>query len=97
MSKLRGTRNRITPAALRAAGEARTARAHARAADLAPIISELRAAGVVSLRAIAEELDRRGIPTATGRSEWQAVQVMRVLKRLAAARPRQRRPEVLFR
>jgi hypothetical protein len=91
MSKLRGTRNRITPAALRAAGEARTARAHARAADLAPIITELRAEGVVSLRAIADELNRRGIPTATGHSKWQAVQIMRVLKRLTGVRPRRRR------
>jgi hypothetical protein len=76
--------NRITPATLCAAGEARTARAHARAADLAPTIAELRAAGVVSLRGIADELNRRGIPTATGCSAWQAVQVMRVLKRLEA-------------
>jgi hypothetical protein len=90
MSKLRGTRNRISPATLRAAGEARTARAFARAADLAPIIRELRAAGIVSLRGIADELNRRGVPTASGRCEWQAVQIMRVLKRLAA-RPRRRR------
>jgi hypothetical protein len=35
------------------------------------------------LRAIAAELNARGIPTATGAGEWQPVQVARVLARLA--------------
>lgn len=58
--------------------EAKQARAAARAADLAPIISELRASGASSLRQIAEGLNQRGIPTARG-GEWSAVQVQRVL------------------
>jgi hypothetical protein len=45
----------------------RTVRANSRAADIAPIISELQASGKPTLRAIAAGLNQRGIPTATGR------------------------------
>jgi hypothetical protein len=62
--------------------KARTARAAAKATDLAPTIAELRAAGITSLRAIATELSRRGIPTATGVGEWKSAQVRRMLARL---------------
>jgi hypothetical protein len=58
------------------------ARTAARAADLAPIVKELQAAGKTSLRAIAEGLNAQGIPTARGEGEWTATQVMRVLERL---------------
>jgi Recombinase len=51
--------------------------------NLAPIIAELQAAGVTSLRRIADELNRRGIPTPAGRGQWQPVQVSRVLRRRA--------------
>jgi DNA invertase Pin-like site-specific DNA recombinase len=61
---------------------ARAVRSDARAADLAPLITELRANGVTSLRAIAAALNDRGIEAARG-GEWSAVQVARVLKRLA--------------
>jgi hypothetical protein len=64
------------------ADKARVARAVAKAADIAPIIAEIRAAGVTTLQGIADELNRRGIPTAAGRGQWQAVQVARVLRRL---------------
>ena len=66
-----------------AATNARIARANGRAADIYPVIAELRAAGATSLRAIAAELNRRGIPAARG-GEWQASQVRRVLARLSA-------------
>jgi hypothetical protein len=52
--------------------------------DIAPTIAELQAAGVTSLRGIAAALNERGIPTASGTGEWQAVQVRRVLARLPA-------------
>jgi hypothetical protein len=65
------------------ADKARTARAVAKAADLAPIIAELQAAGITTLRGIADELNRRDVPTAAGRGRWQPVQVSRVLRRLA--------------
>jgi hypothetical protein len=69
--------------ATRTARAVRVARADARAADLAPLIAELRAAGVTTLQGIADGLNRSGIPTPRGRGEWQAPQVRRVLARLA--------------
>jgi hypothetical protein len=62
--------------------KARTARADARASELAPIIAELREAGVTSLRTIAAELNARGVPTARGVGEWHSAQVRRMLARL---------------
>ena len=76
----KGTRKQIKAA--RTARAVRTARADARAADLAPIIADAQAAGATTLQAIAAELNRRGIPTATGRGEWSGKQVARVLGRL---------------
>jgi hypothetical protein len=61
-----------------------TARANARAAMLAPIIAELQAAGATSLRELADGLNRSGILTASGRGDWQATQVRRLLARLKA-------------
>jgi hypothetical protein len=69
--------------AARTARAARKARADARASDLAPTIKELQAAGATTLQAIAVELNRRSVPTATGRGEWHGAQVRRVLARLA--------------
>ncbi|KJC59331.1 hypothetical protein UP10_18825 [Bradyrhizobium sp. LTSPM299] len=48
----------------------------------APVIAELQAAGVTSLRAAAG-LNERGMPTARGSGEWSAVQLWRVLERFA--------------
>jgi hypothetical protein len=59
---------------------ANRARAAARAADIAPVIADLRAAGTTSLQAIADGLNERSIPTARG-GQWSATQVMRVLAR----------------
>ena len=61
--------------------EALQARANAKAADLAPIIAELQAAGKTSLRAIAEGLNAQGIPTARG-GKWSSPQIMWMLERL---------------
>jgi hypothetical protein len=63
-------------------GEKRRARAERAAADLAPVIAELRAAGVATLRGIAEAFNSRGIPTARGAGVWDATRVSRVLARL---------------
>jgi DNA invertase Pin-like site-specific DNA recombinase len=71
----------MTKAMRKAASEATTKRAKARAADLAPTITELQAAGATSLREIAAGLNERGIPTARGTGSWSATQVMRVLAR----------------
>ena len=62
----------------RASAAVRSAAAQQRAADLAPIIAEVRSAGAVSLAQIADGLNQRGIPTARG-GEWSPVQVMRVM------------------
>jgi len=56
----------------------RQERARQRAAELAPIIAELQAGGVTTLKAIADALNERGIPTARG-GRWSAVQVSRVI------------------
>ncbi len=69
-------------AARAAAWQAVQERAAGRAADLAPLIAALQAAGATSLRAIAAGLNEQGIPTARGQGTWSAVQVARVLERL---------------
>ena len=51
-------------------------------ADLSPIIAEIRASGATSLGRIAKALNERGIRTPRG-AAWQAVQVQRVLERMA--------------
>jgi hypothetical protein len=58
------------------------ARADARASQLAPIVAELRRGGVTSWYGIAMALNKRGVPTATGRGIWEPAQVRRVMKRL---------------
>ena len=79
--KLGGYRGAKITRKIREAGSAATAAiASARAADLAPVIAELQAAGATSLRAIAAGLNERGIPTARG-GAWNATQVMRVQAR----------------
>jgi DNA invertase Pin-like site-specific DNA recombinase len=57
------------------------ASAEAQAKSLEPIIRELRAAGITSVRAIAAELNDRKVPTARG-GEWHATSVVRLLARL---------------
>jgi len=57
----------------------RQAKAQSRAADLAPIIADLRASGSVSLQQIAEGLNAKGIGTARG-GMWRREQVRRVLE-----------------
>jgi Recombinase len=54
------------------------AKAQGRAADLAPVIEELRAAGAASLRQIAAGLNAKGITAARG-GLWSREQVRRVL------------------
>jgi hypothetical protein len=52
-------------------------RAADKAADYAPVIREIQAAGTTSLSGIAAT--EKGIPTPSGQGTWQAVQVGRVL------------------
>ena len=81
-TKLGGFRGFMPTARMRKlSAEALQKRTDARAADLAPIIKDLQAAGKTSLRAIAAGLNEAGIPTARG-GEWSSPQVMRILERL---------------
>jgi hypothetical protein len=59
---------------------ARNAAADAFAANIRPIIKEIQASGVSSLRGVAKALNARGIRTARG-GEWTGVQVNNVLER----------------
>jgi DNA invertase Pin-like site-specific DNA recombinase len=83
--KLGGDRGaRLTAKARQAGVEAVRARANERAADLAPIIAELQAAGARSLRALAAALNERGVSTPRGVGQWQANTVKQLLSRMPA-------------
>jgi hypothetical protein len=45
----------------------------------------MQAAGISTIRQITGELNRRGIPTATGKEHWQESQVLKVTRRLKLA------------
>lgn len=64
-----------------ASAASRAAAANARAADVLPIVEEVRASGVTSLGGIAKALSERGVPTARGGGRWTAEQVRRLLAR----------------
>jgi len=82
---LGGFRGYVPSAAdVKAATDARKARAAARGADLAPVIEALRTEGITSATGLARALTERGIPTARGGSTWTAVQVQRVTSTIAA-------------
>lgn len=81
--RLGGNRGAVLSDVAREAGrKVQSARASARAADLAPILTRLRGEGVMSLRGLARALTERGIPTPRGRGEWTAVQVARLTARM---------------
>jgi DNA invertase Pin-like site-specific DNA recombinase len=75
--KLGGTR---LAAARRASIKARSEIADAFAANVRPIIKEIQASGVSSMRGIARALTARGVKTARG-GDWSDVQVAAVLRR----------------
>ena len=54
------------------------------AANVKPIIEQIRASGAASLRSIARALDARGVPTARG-GIWTPVQVSAIMQRTEAA------------
>ena len=63
------------------------ARADARASQLAPIVAEIRRGGITSWYGIAMELNKRGVPTATGRGIWEPGQVRRMIERVGRTQP----------
>lgn len=58
------------------------AKATATAQSLQPIVAELAAEGITSVRAIAEAMNSRGIPTPTGK-RWHSTSVHRLLSRIS--------------
>jgi hypothetical protein len=74
MPKLNGTcMNGFTSAARRTGIEVRAERANQKAANLAPIVKALQAAGVTSLNGIAAALNARGVSTPAGSGHWHAM------------------------
>jgi hypothetical protein len=65
------------------ARKARSAKAHAHALSLAPIIARLDPEGSLPLRTLAAKLDAEGLPTPAGGAQWTAATVARVEARLA--------------
>lgn len=76
-----GNRVNLTEAGARGAAVQREA-ADAFAARLAPIITAMRAQGIVTLQSLADALNARGEPTARG-GTWAPATVANVLKRLS--------------
>lgn len=87
--KLGGHRGATISDAVRNLGNtARATKAKSFAADLAAAIDTVRAeTGATSAGAIARELTSRGVATPSGKTQWQAVQVQRALKKFAEACP----------
>ena len=73
---------RHQPKAGHTARKARTARANAWAAELAPTVADIRASGVTGLKGIARALNELGVPTPRGTGQWEPSQVWRLLARL---------------
>jgi hypothetical protein len=64
------------------AARARTEKADRFSANVLPVIREIQASGIKSLRGIARILAARGIPTARG-GAWTPVQVSDILRRVS--------------
>jgi hypothetical protein len=81
--KLGGNRGVTLSREAQAAGRAvQATRAVERAADLEPVISDLRKRGISTLGAFSLALNERGIPTAREGGSWTPTQVARVLVRI---------------
>jgi DNA invertase Pin-like site-specific DNA recombinase len=81
-----GSGEPLTVGGRRPLSEARapcTVRSRERAEEVAPILTEIRAAGAETLEQVAHALNALGIPAARGR-RWYPMQVTRIEKRLAA-------------
>ena len=80
--RLGGFRGRTgTAADCAKARQAKSLAAAARAADIAPVIDDIRTAGANSLRSIANELNERGITASRG-GVWSGAQVRAVMARM---------------
>jgi DNA invertase Pin-like site-specific DNA recombinase len=84
-AKARGTKlgNPKLAKARESAIEGNRAAAERYAANVLPIIREIHASGITTLRGVARALAARGIPTARG-GQWSPVQVTDILRRASA-------------
>jgi len=84
--KLGGDRGGLNKVVRRAgnAGSAkvRGERAKERATSLMPVLARLRQQGIQTAHALARALNNEGVPTVSGRGQWQANSVLRVLQRV---------------
>ena len=78
---------RETVGPLNPGNKAQSDRADARAAELAPILTKLRASGIASPRALAAALTARNIPTRSGRGSWTARTVRSLVARIKRLEP----------
>lgn len=56
--------------------------AHEFARRMAPLVGRLNARGFTTLKALSDELNRRGVPTSTGCGKWHTATVHAMLKRI---------------
>jgi hypothetical protein len=86
--KLGGDRGGLNQDARRAgnAGSAKVRRMRAteRANSLMPVLARFRAQGLRSAQALARTLNEEGVPTVSGKGQWQANSVLRILRRTEA-------------
>ena len=73
------------PEQARAAAAIKAAQAETKAADLRPVITEIRAAGVATLDGLAKALTARVVPFPDGGAAWHRSGVHRLLRRLEGA------------
>ena len=64
------------------AREARTQKATQKAENLKYVFDRMNPDGSISMTALAKKLNAEGIPTPSGKGQWQTVTVSRVMKRL---------------
>ena len=69
-----------TPATAKAASDAASARARAKARDVMPYVEAAQKAGAVTLQQIGQALEARGVRTPRGGTRWAPAQVARVMK-----------------
>ena len=63
--------------------EVRIQIARAKAEDIMEIVEDINQSGITSLKAIARELTKRGVPTPRGKDTWYPSQVKRLYERVA--------------